>query len=112
MIFVILVGVTMSCLSYAFALRTKSEETLGSVFNSVLLPVLLLSGILLPLSLAPNWLYVVSRFNPLSYIVDGARSVFVGTLDWHVYVGAGVAVLLAAGSAAFAYDAFNGQGNT
>jgi ABC-2 type transport system permease protein len=40
--------------------------------------VLLLSGILLPMSLAPGWLQGVSDVNPLKHVVEGARSFFTG----------------------------------
>lgn len=39
-----------------------------------------MSGILLPMSLAPLWLYTVSRFNPFVYVVDATRAEFVGDL--------------------------------
>ena len=42
------------------------------------MPVLLLSGILLPMSIAPHWLYVLSRFNPFSHVVDAERAAFRG----------------------------------
>jgi ABC-2 type transport system permease protein len=41
---------------------------------------MLLSGILLPMTLAPAWLYVLSRINPFSYIVDAERAMFQGDL--------------------------------
>ena len=44
----------------------------------VAVPVLLLSGILLPMSLAPRWLYRLSQVNPFSHVVDGARAAFRG----------------------------------
>jgi len=44
----------------------------------VLVPLLLLSGILLPMSMAPPWLRTLSRFNPLSHLVDAIRDAFLG----------------------------------
>jgi ABC-2 type transport system permease protein len=63
-------------LSYAAALSLKAEDALAQLLNTVSVPVLLLSGILLPMTLAPRWLYVLSRFDPFSYVVDGARAAF------------------------------------
>ena len=92
-----LLGVTMSSASYAVALRLKSEDTLAQLLNSVSLPVLLLSGILLPMSLAPSWLYNLSRANPLSYVVDGTRALFRGeVLSGTVGVAVVVSFALAA----------------
>ena len=56
-------------------------------------PLLLLSGILLPMSLAPTWLKRLSDINPLRHVVDGIRSLFV-TGDWSGKVlGGAVAVV-------------------
>jgi ABC-2 type transport system permease protein len=60
-------------------------------------PLLLLSGILLPMSLAPGWLDVLSQANPLRHIVEAMREVFLGHYTTpSVAVGAVVALLLAA----------------
>lgn len=91
-----LLGAALSSLSYATALRLKSEDSFAPVTNSVILPLLLLSGILLPMSLAPVWLETVSEVNPLSHIVDGVRALFRGEFAQpDVAWGIGFAVLLA-----------------
>lgn len=71
---VALLGVALSSFSYAVALKLKSEDALAQLLNSLAVPLLLLSGILLPMSLAPRWLYLLSRVNPFSHVVDGARA--------------------------------------
>ncbi|MEV6235571.1 ABC transporter permease [Lentzea sp. NPDC051838] len=68
----------LASLSYTIGLATRSEESLAPLLNSVTVPLLLLSGILLPMSLAPPWLDVVSRLTPLRYVVDGIRDAFLG----------------------------------
>ena len=40
--------------------------------------MLLLSGILLPLTFAPHWLQTTAKWNPFSWAVDGARALFDG----------------------------------
>ncbi len=83
----------MSALSYGLALRLRSEEAFGQTLNSLMLPVLLLSGVLLPLSLAPGWLAGIAKANPLSHIVIGLRSLFDGQLtSGHTLTGVAVAV--------------------
>jgi ABC-2 type transport system permease protein len=67
-------GVALSSFSYSMALRLKSEDALAQLFNAVLVPILLLSGILLPMSLAPRWLRILAAINPFSHVVNGARS--------------------------------------
>ena len=57
---------------------TKSEDVLAPLLNWIAMPVLLLSGILLPMTLAPQWLQTVSDFVPIKHIVDAIRAAFVG----------------------------------
>ena len=45
-----------------------------------MLPLLLLSGILLPMTLAPGWLQRVADVNPLSHVVDASRALFNGDI--------------------------------
>ncbi len=73
-----LIGMMLSALSYAVALKLRSEDALAPLLNAVGIPILLLSGILLPMSTAPNWLQTVSRWNPFTWAVDGTRALFAG----------------------------------
>ena len=74
----LLVGGACAAASNALALTTKSEDVMAPVINMVMMPVLLLSGILLPMTLGPAWLETVSDFMPFRWIVDGVRDTFVG----------------------------------
>jgi len=81
LVLTMLLGGACSAASNALALTTKSEDVMAPVLNSVALPVLLLSGILLPISVAtgaPQWLATVSDFMPTKYIVNAIREVFKG----------------------------------
>ena len=77
---VALLGACFSSLSYAVALKVKSEDALAPLLNGVILPVALLSGIFLPMTLAPKWLQHLSDANPLKHIIDGVRAQFRGDL--------------------------------
>ncbi|HEX3779219.1 MAG TPA: ABC transporter permease [Pseudonocardiaceae bacterium] len=92
---VALFAVTVASCSYAVALRLKNEHSVAALINAVLLPLLLLSGTLVPITkvLAPGWLYLLSRLNPVSYIMDAARASFRGDLGLTSF-GPGLAVLL------------------
>ncbi len=95
---VALLGAAFSALSYGTALRLKSEDAFAPLVNGIVLPVLLLSGILLPMSLAPRWLQTVSDANPLRYVVDGVRAIFRGdvvsaTTLWGVVVTVALVVV-------------------
>jgi len=73
-----LLGLGFASLSYAIALTLKSEDAFAPLLNAIIIPVLLLSGILLPMTLAPTWLQRVSDVNPLKHVVEGTRQFFLG----------------------------------
>jgi ABC-2 type transport system permease protein len=72
----VLIGIMMSPVSYILALVLKSEDSLAPVVNGMALPLLLLSGVMLPMSLAPDWLQTIARFNPLYHAVAAIRALF------------------------------------
>jgi ABC-2 type transport system permease protein len=74
----LLLGGACAAASNAFALTTKSEEVMAPVINMVMMPVLLLSGILLPMTIGPDWLRSVSDWMPIKHVVNGVRSSFAG----------------------------------
>ena|SRR5579864_9410430 len=78
---VALIGLAIASIAYAAALWLRSEDSYAPLIFTATLPLLLLSGVLLPMSLAPEWLRVIASINPLAYAVDAARAVFNGQLD-------------------------------
>jgi ABC-2 type transport system permease protein len=71
--------VGLGALSYALALASKSQDWMfWAVQQTLLFPLLLLAGMLLPIDGGPGWLRVLSRLNPLSYIVHAERDLFGG----------------------------------
>ncbi|GGU72877.1 ABC transporter permease [Lentzea flava] len=73
---VALLGIAIGSASYAIALKVKLEYVFASVLSSTIVPLMLLSGVLLPMSNGPRWLYWLSRVNPLAHVVDAERSIF------------------------------------
>lgn len=95
LVLVALLGAAFSFISNAIGIATKSEDALAPLVNTLALPILLLSGILLPMTLAPAWLQAIANFNPFKHIVEALRAVFLNRFDDPiVLVGAGLAVLL------------------
>ena len=77
-VYIVLVAIGLSSLSYATALRIKSEDAFAPLVNSVVLPLVLLSGIMLPMTLGPGWLQGVARVSPFRYIIDAMREAYAG----------------------------------
>jgi ABC-2 type transport system permease protein len=102
-----LISLMTSALSYGVALLVKSEDALAPLMNTVAQPVLLLSGILLPLTLAPGWLQGIADWNPFSWAVDGTRALFRGDLGSpDVWQGLIIMAVLAVLSVAWAAREF------
>jgi ABC-2 type transport system permease protein len=97
--FVAVLTVALASLSYALALRVPKPQEFGPVVNAVSMPSMLLSGLMLPMALAPAWLDALSHLMPFRYLVDAVRAAYVGD-----YTGPAMlyGVLVAAGFAALA----------
>jgi ABC-2 type transport system permease protein len=103
-----LIGLVTGPFSYALALWTRSEDALAPIMNTIVVPVLLLSGILLPMSLAPDWLQTIASFNPFSHAVSAARDLFNGSIGSpEVALGIGLMTILAAAAVWVASRAFS-----
>jgi len=89
-----LIGISMASISYGFALIFKIEDALAPTLNTITLPLSLLSGIILPLALAPIWLQDLSKINPFSYAVDATRALFAGDFS-NVGIVEGFVVIIA-----------------
>ncbi|MEO3869435.1 ABC transporter permease [Nonomuraea sp. B12E4] len=91
-------GVGLGSLSFVLAIKSAPGGTLFYIVSqSVLFPLLLLSGVLLPLETAPTWLRVVGQANPVTYVVDAQRALFAGDLlDPSVLYGTAAACAVAA----------------
>lgn len=74
-------GVGLGSLSYALALATKDREWLfWGVQQTLIFPLLILSGMLLPLDAAPAWMRAVAAVNPINWVVQAERAVFAGAV--------------------------------
>jgi ABC-2 type transport system permease protein len=76
-----LIGLLTASIAYTVALWLRSEDSYAPLIFTSTLPILLTSGVLLPLGFAPQWLQNVAAFNPLSYAVNAARAIFLANLS-------------------------------
>jgi len=90
----LMLGGACAAASNALALTTKSEDVMAPVINIVMMPVLLLSGILLPMSFGAGWLERLSDFMPIKHVVDAVRASFFGDYDSSMLWGVGWTVVL------------------
>jgi ABC-2 type transport system permease protein len=102
-----LVVATTSAWSAALGFTLRDIGGLAAVVTGLQLPLVLLSGILLPLSLAPGWLRAVAHADPLYYVVRAARDLSHGAVgNASVAVGCLVMVVLTAVTLTWAVRAY------
>ncbi|MFE7294823.1 ABC transporter permease [Streptomyces sp. NPDC057579] len=97
--FVAVLAVSLASLSYALAMKVRMPQEFGPVVNAVTMPAMLLSGLMLPMALAPGWLDALSHLMPLRYLVDAVRAAYTGAYASPVVLRG---ALVAAGFAALA----------
>nr|WSS71254.1 ABC transporter permease [Streptomyces sp. NBC_01175] len=94
--FVGLLTVSLASLSYALAMKVRTPQEFGPAINSLTMPAMLLSGLMLPMTLGPAWLDVLSHFTPFRYLVDAVRDAYVGSYATaHMLYGVAVALAFA-----------------
>ncbi|WP_225869040.1 MULTISPECIES: ABC transporter permease [unclassified Nocardioides] len=91
-------SVGLGALSLALAIAAKEQAWIfWTVQQTVIFPLLLLAGVLLPLDGAPGWLRTASDLNPLKYLVDAERTLFAGSFPLDtVAAGFGASLLVGA----------------
>lgn len=98
----------MSCFAIYLATRTTSFEGFGLFSNAVILPIYFTSNAMFPIDPAigaaqaraifPEWLVLMVEMNPVTYITDLFRGVFIG---FQSYTTAGSVWVLVIASAFF-----------
>jgi len=91
-------SVGIGALSFALALAAKDQDWLfWTVQQTLIFPLLLLAGVLLPLDGAPGWLQTASDLNPLKYVIEAERVLFAGSFPADtVAAGFGASAIVAA----------------
>jgi ABC-2 type transport system permease protein len=93
---IMLLTLGVSSASYAGGLILKDEDSFAPLIQGVSLPAMLLSGVFLPMALAPDWLRHLSQANPLTYSLDALRALFHGDLtSQDVVVGTSASLAMA-----------------
>lgn len=81
LLIVMLTAFMLAAVSLGLALVLKSEDALAPTINTLVQPIMLISGIMLPMVMAPTWLQSVADFNPFYYAVQASRELFAGNFD-------------------------------
>ena len=107
LVLVIVLGLSLAALSYAIAL-TLDDQLFAPVMSTVVVPLVLLSGAFLPMSMAPGWLDALSHISPFRYVLEALRELFAGHYaSGTVGVGVAVTVVFALVSVTIGTRVFN-----
>jgi ABC-2 type transport system permease protein len=75
---VFLLSIALSGLGLLVASFMRSQQGFQLLIQLLIFPLIFLAGVFFPINQAPDWLQVVSKFNPLTYGVDAIRQIFLG----------------------------------
>lgn len=89
----LLIAFSITAFGVMVAITIKHPQTFTSVMQLMMMPMIFLSGALYPVKGLPQWLGVLTRLNPLTYIVDPMRRL---VFD-HLHVSGAARSSLAAG---------------
>ncbi|MFI7612587.1 ABC transporter permease [Nonomuraea terrae] len=104
---VVVLGAGLAALSYAVAL-TMNEHLFAPVMSTAVVPLVLLSGSFLPMSMAPDWLDALSHASPFRYALEAVRDLFHGRYATAtVAVGVAVTALFTAAGLLIGTRVFN-----
>jgi len=97
-----LLTASVSAACNSVGLITKQIGSVAAVVTGLQLPLMLLGGVLLPISLGPTWLQWLAHINPLYYVVEASRDLASGSI-LTLAVGVAFAVMVALLIAALAW---------
>jgi ABC-2 type transport system permease protein len=78
----LLLATAFASFSNAMALLLRSQESVISIAQLLVLPLSFLSSSLMPENLLPGWLHGVARFNPVDWAVTAGREALHEDVDW------------------------------
>ncbi len=76
---VFVLSIALSGLGLLVASFMRSQQGFQLLIQLLIFPLIFLAGVFFPINQAPEWLQVISKFNPLTYGVDAIRQIFLGS---------------------------------
>ncbi|MBN8867405.1 MAG: ABC transporter permease [Solirubrobacterales bacterium] len=109
-----IVGFGFGAFSNGLALIIRKEESLIAMMQFLLLPLTFLAAAFIPLTLAPDWIANVAKFNPVNWAIEAGRSALIDSSpDWNlILTRTGLLLVFGALMAAFATRAFRSYQRT
>jgi ABC-2 type transport system permease protein len=98
LVLVVLIAITMASISYRLGLVIREGGIMAGIVNTFILPAMILSGIMLPISFGPPIIQMAAHFDPFYYAVNASRVLIDGNVgDPSVGLALSIFMILAAG---------------
>ena len=93
-IFMFLIAILFTALGTAIASKLEDMQGFQLIMNFLIMPIFFLSGALFPLENLPVVVASITKFNPLSYGVDGLRWALTGASHFGVVTDFSVLIII------------------
>jgi ABC-2 type transport system permease protein len=93
--FFIMVTIIFACLGLIVGLWAEGFEKLSFWSTFVLTPLIYFGGVFHSIQMVPGPLQIISKLNPIYYLVSGLRYGMIGTADANVAFSMGLAAVMA-----------------
>jgi ABC-2 type transport system permease protein len=78
----VLISVIVASLSNALALLLRQQEALIGISQFIVLPLQFVSSAIMDVTLAPDWVQQVARYNPVDWAVVASREALSASTEW------------------------------
>ncbi len=79
LLFMLLIAISFTALGTAIASKLEDMQAFPIIMNFLIMPTFFLSGALFPLNGLPKSVELITKFNPLTYGVDGIRGALISS---------------------------------
>jgi len=93
-LFLFLIALLFTALGVAIASQLEDMQAFPIIMNFMIMPIFFLSGTLFPLDNIPKTLSLITKFNPLTYGVDGIRGALTSYYHFNLFFDLGIITLL------------------
>ncbi len=97
LVFLTLGAALLGAIGIAAGIFSNKFDQIAAITNFVVVPLSFLSGTFYSIATLPPTLELASRFNPVFYLIDGARYGMIGASDASPWVGLAIVVAVLAG---------------
>ena len=102
-VYLFLAGLFMGSLGVIVGLYADKFDQMSTVTNFIIVPLSFLSGTFYTIDRLPNFLKILSNYNPFFHMIDGFRYSFIGQLDGSLIFGISLLAFLSLVITYFAY---------